>query len=69
MQGVSAPSPEEKKDKASRVEIFKCSTCSAIVRFPRYGSLKKLLLTRKGRCGEFANVCTRDSTFLFIFFS
>lgn len=54
--GSQAPTPKEREDGASRVEVYECKSCSGITRFPRYGSLRKLLTTRKGRCGEFANV-------------
>lgn len=54
--GSAQPTEEEKKYGARHVEIYKCKTCSAIVRFARYNDPKKLLETRRGRCGEWANV-------------
>lgn len=38
--------------------MHKCATCNALTPFPRYNDLNILLETRKGRCGEWANVFT-----------
>lgn len=54
-QGVAQPTHEELRFKASRVELFKCNPCNVITRFPRYNDPIKLLETRTGRCGEWAN--------------
>ncbi|KHJ83432.1 transglutaminase-like protein, partial [Oesophagostomum dentatum] len=48
------PTFEERESGADRVEVYNCS-CGQIVRFPRYNDPAKLLETRQGRCGEFAN--------------
>ncbi|KAK6022327.1 transglutaminase-like protein [Ostertagia ostertagi] len=48
------PTIEERESGADRVEIYNCS-CGQEVRFPRYNDPAKLLETRKGRCGEWAN--------------
>lgn len=39
-----------------RVEISKC--CNTQTKFFRYNDISQLLLTRKGRCGEYANCFT-----------
>ncbi|CAL2027322.1 unnamed protein product [Caenorhabditis brenneri] len=53
LQGT--PSREEAQDGADRVEVFICEACNTDVRFPRYNNPAKLLQTRTGRCGEWAN--------------
>jgi peptide-N4-(N-acetyl-beta-glucosaminyl)asparagine amidase len=41
-----------------RVEQYYCEKCRVITEFPRFNDIEKLLITRKGRCGEFANCFT-----------
>ncbi|GKV27341.1 hypothetical protein SLEP1_g36525 [Rubroshorea leprosula] len=57
-QGMGAPLPTELSYGATRVELYRCNFCSRITRFPRYNDPLKLVETRKGRCGEWANCFT-----------
>ena len=53
------PTAEERSDgHASRVELYKCQRCNINIRFPRYNHPMKLMDTRTGRCGEWANAFT-----------
>lgn len=52
------PTAEEVAGEASRIELYQCTTCQCITRFPRYNHPAKLLETRTGRCGEWANCFT-----------
>lgn len=38
--------------------IFRCNACNAIMEFPRYTDPEVLLTSRRGRCGEWANLFT-----------
>ncbi|CAN0115449.1 unnamed protein product [Ectocarpus sp. 12 AP-2014] len=57
-KGGCAPTPEEASSKASVVELYVCKECGAETRYPRYNDPAKLLETRNGRCGEWANCFT-----------
>lgn len=56
--GRLPPTNEEKEWDVSVVEGYKCSGCPSLLRFPRYNHPEKLLETRTGRCGEWANCFT-----------
>ncbi|KAK3097658.1 hypothetical protein FSP39_011805 [Pinctada imbricata] len=56
--GMAQPTQEELKWQGGRVENYKCDRCQIFVRFPRYNHPEKLLETRCGRCGEWANCFT-----------
>ncbi|XP_022704570.1 peptide-N(4)-(N-acetyl-beta-glucosaminyl)asparagine amidase-like [Varroa jacobsoni] len=49
---------EEKEGLARRIELYRCTACKRELRFPRYNCPRKLLETRSGRCGEWANAFT-----------
>lgn len=65
--GMTAATVEERRWKAGHVELYTCMrSCTAsaaspsgqITRFPRFNSAEKLLETRRGRCGEWAQAFT-----------
>lgn len=58
MAKMLQPTNEELKWDAHRVEGHLCDNCGSMVRFPRYNNPEKLLETREGRCGEWANCFT-----------
>eukprot|EP00429_Kryptoperidinium_foliaceum_P006015 CAMPEP_0176014200 /NCGR_PEP_ID=MMETSP0120_2-20121206/6700_1 /TAXON_ID=160619 /ORGANISM="Kryptoperidinium foliaceum, Strain CCMP 1326" /LENGTH=1189 /DNA_ID=CAMNT_0017347133 /DNA_START=97 /DNA_END=3666 /DNA_ORIENTATION=- len=58
MKTVRGPETEEEKEgNAKRVEVYYCPECKEnTTTFPRYNNARKLLETRKGRCGEYSNL-------------
>ncbi|KAF4657410.1 Peptide-N(4)-(N-acetyl-beta- glucosaminyl)asparagine amidase [Perkinsus chesapeaki] len=54
-QGVTTPTAEEQKGMAGQVEIYRCTVCGSLTRYPRFNHPVALLHTRSGRCGEWAN--------------
>ncbi|GER55406.1 peptide-N(4)-(N-acetyl-beta-glucosaminyl) asparagine amidase [Striga asiatica] len=57
-QGMGVANHSELLYGASRVEVYRCKSCMNQTRFPRYNDPLKLLETRRGRCGEWANCFT-----------
>lgn len=53
-----SPTTDDLRWGAQRVENHYCQSCSLPTRFPRYNSPEKLLETKRGRCGEWANCFT-----------
>ena len=56
--GMATPDSAELMWGGARVENYQCNSCSRYTRFPRYNHPGKLLETRRGRCGEWANCFT-----------
>ncbi|XP_067932485.1 peptide-N(4)-(N-acetyl-beta-glucosaminyl)asparagine amidase-like isoform X2 [Watersipora subatra] len=56
--GMGRPTDDDLRWDAARVELHRCALCSHTTRFPRYNHPEKLLETRRGRCGEWANCFT-----------
>ncbi|XP_074051785.1 peptide-N(4)-(N-acetyl-beta-glucosaminyl)asparagine amidase [Macrotis lagotis] len=57
-RGELPPDDDERRWGASRVEDHFCNSCHISNRLPRYNDPEKLLETRRGRCGEWANCFT-----------
>ncbi|XP_041665212.1 peptide-N(4)-(N-acetyl-beta-glucosaminyl)asparagine amidase [Cheilinus undulatus] len=56
--GMLSATPDDIRWGAQRVENHHCESCRLSTRFPRYNNPEKLLETRRGRCGEWANCFT-----------
>ncbi|KAI8583489.1 hypothetical protein K450DRAFT_169480 [Umbelopsis ramanniana AG] len=56
--GRGKPNVDDIRHGASVIEVYQCQQCHQTNRFPRYNNPSKLLETRKGRCGEWANCFT-----------
>ncbi|XP_041477857.1 peptide-N(4)-(N-acetyl-beta-glucosaminyl)asparagine amidase-like isoform X1 [Lytechinus variegatus] len=56
--GNLPPTTEDLRWGAGQVEGYTCPRCNTMERFPRYNNPEKLLETRTGRCGEWANCFT-----------
>ncbi|XP_077363448.1 peptide-N(4)-(N-acetyl-beta-glucosaminyl)asparagine amidase isoform X2 [Festucalex cinctus] len=56
--GSLSPTTDDLHWGAQRVENHFCQSCQLCTRFPRYNNPEKLLTTRRGRCGEWANCFT-----------
>lgn len=56
--GQAEPTMNERKYRANVVEVHECVRCGSTVRFGRFNDPGKLLETRKGRCGEWAQAFT-----------
>lgn len=53
-KGAKGP-PSPNPDKISQIEVYWCKECNRSVEFPRINNARRLLETRKGRCGEWVN--------------
>mmetsp|Transcript_3747 Transcript_3747/g.10330 ORF Transcript_3747/g.10330 Transcript_3747/m.10330 type:complete len:1064 (-) Transcript_3747:178-3369(-) len=49
-------SQHELQGQASRVEVWRCLDCSVETCFPRFNACSALLDSKRGRCGEYANL-------------
>ncbi|CAH2282985.1 peptide-N(4)-(N-acetyl-beta-glucosaminyl)asparagine amidase isoform X1 [Pelobates cultripes] len=57
-KGPLTPTEDDLRWGADRVENHYCDKCQHSNRFPRYNDPEKLLESRQGRCGEWANCFT-----------
>uniref|UniRef100_A0A8C8S4A3 Peptide-N(4)-(N-acetyl-beta-glucosaminyl)asparagine amidase n=1 Tax=Pelusios castaneus TaxID=367368 RepID=A0A8C8S4A3_9SAUR len=58
LKGNLPPNDDDLRWDGMRVENHHCNQCQFSSRFPRYNNPEKLLETRQGRCGEWANCFT-----------
>eukprot|EP01039_Chlorochromonas_danica_P004028 gene4028-4406_t len=52
--GMLCPSEEEKRFQTGKTELYYCSKCGFFSRFPRYIDVSEVLVTHRGRCGEYS---------------
>jgi|MDTB01.1.fsa_nt_gb hypothetical protein len=57
--GCVYPNAEERASRAAVCELYHCSICNRVSRFPRYHCMRKVLETRRGRCGEYSILTLR----------
>lgn len=57
--GYVYPTNAERTFRASRTEVYHCSSCGETSRFARYAAVSKVLETRRGRCGEYSVLMLR----------
>lgn len=59
-KNVNTQSVGSSSSNGVRIEKYLCTlnSCNTTTEFPRYNDIQKLLVTRSGRCGEFANCFT-----------
>ena len=57
--GCVYPNMEERDSRAGICELYLCDTCKRISRFPRFHSMRAVLETRRGRCGEYSILMLR----------
>ncbi|CAB1109414.1 unnamed protein product [Ectocarpus sp. CCAP 1310/34] len=57
--GYVYPTAEEREFRAGLTEVYLCSSCGHVSRFPRYTAVSKVLDTHRGRCGEYSVLMLR----------
>ena len=55
ISAAAPPTVQEARGLAKTVELYSCTACGSMTRFPRFNHPLALLSTRTGRCGEFSN--------------
>ncbi|CAN0154893.1 unnamed protein product [Ectocarpus fasciculatus] len=57
--GYVHPTADEREFRAGLTEVYLCSSCGHVSRFPRYTAVSKVLDTQRGRCGEYSVLMLR----------
>ncbi|CAN0091109.1 unnamed protein product [Ectocarpus sp. 8 AP-2014] len=57
--GYVYPTAEEREFRAGLAEVYLCSSCGHVSRFPRYTAVSKVLDNQRGRCGEYSVLMLR----------